>query len=56
MPFNFWFAHSPTGGQIDVISGNCDINKQRKVKLFNVPHGQGAPLSPIVMFGIAFLD
>ena len=48
MPFNFWFVHTPPGGHIDGISGDCDLNKQKKVKWPTCPYGQGqgAPLSP----------
>ena len=46
MPLNFWLVHIPPGGHIDGISGDWDLNKKRKVKWFNVPYGQGAPLSP----------
>ena len=44
--FNFWFAHTPPGGHIDGISGDCDLNKQRKVKWFNVPIWSRCPTLP----------
>ena len=46
MPFNFWLVHTIPGGHIDGISGDCDLNKQRKIKWLTCPYGQGAPISP----------
>ena len=50
MPFDFWFVHTLPSGHIDEISGDCDLNKQRKVKWFNVPYGQVATLSPTLFY------
>ena len=51
MPFNFWFVHTPPGGHIDGISGDCDLNKQRKVKWFNVSLWSSCPTLPYMGVG-----
>ena len=44
VPFNCWFVHTPPGGHIDGTSGDCDLNKPRKVEVLKrtpmvkVPH------------------
>ena len=48
MPFNFWFVHTTPGGHIDGISGDCDLNKQRKIKWFNVSLWSRCPTLPYI--------
>ena len=50
VPFNFWFYHTPPGGHIDGISGDCDLNEQRKVKWFNVPPWSRYPTLPYYLY------
>ena len=56
VPFNFWFVHTPPGGHVVGTSGDCNFNIRRKVKWLNVPHIQGAPLSPILEYGLSKHD
>ena len=52
MPFNFWLVHTPPGGHIDGISGECDLNREKSSGSM-CPYGQlvlHSPLQLIIRF------